>query len=81
MTVEQVCQALNQQCAAWLEALRGTSRLEYTSAVIRYHQRRNRAAKRSRQRQAATTHRRATAGPGKRHRPQRQHPRGLARPP
>src|SRR6516165_5332756 len=41
VTLEQVCQALNQQCTAWLDELRGTSRLEYTSEVIRYHQRRN----------------------------------------
>ena len=48
--MEQVCEALNQQCRDWLEALRGTTRLEYTSAVIVYHQRRNRAARESRQR-------------------------------
>ena len=50
MTAEQVCRGLNLVCRLWLERLRGTSRLEYTSTVIRYHQRRNRAARQSRQR-------------------------------
>ena len=50
VTLEQGCRALNERCVAFLEALRGTSRLQYMEAVIQYHQRRNRSARKSRQR-------------------------------
>src|SRR5262245_13576852 len=50
VTAEQVCRALNWVCSAWLAALRGTTGLQYTAEVIGYHQRRNRAARQSRQR-------------------------------
>ena len=50
VTTEQVCAGLNWVCAAWLDELRQTTRLQYKSDVIRYHQRRNRAARESRQR-------------------------------
>src|SRR3712207_7344175 len=36
VTAEQVCRGLNWVCADWLEQLRATSRLEYTSEVIGY---------------------------------------------
>jgi hypothetical protein len=50
LTAEQVCHGLDLVCNAWLEQLRGTTRLQNRSDVIRYHQRRNRAARQSRQR-------------------------------
>ena len=50
MTAEQVCRGLGVLLRLWLERLRGTSALAYTAGVIQYHQRRNRAARQSRQR-------------------------------
>src|SRR5947209_1112481 len=47
--MEQVCSALNLLCEEWQEERRGTSRRQQRLATLRYHQRRNRAARESRQ--------------------------------
>jgi hypothetical protein len=51
--MEQVARALNVVCQRWLDRRRGTSAVPHVAEVIRYHQRRNAAAKRSRQGAAA----------------------------
>lgn len=48
MTKEQVARALNAVCQQWLRRKRGTGVIAYTADVIRYHQKRNAAAMRSR---------------------------------
>jgi hypothetical protein len=50
VTMEQVCVALNLVCVGWLEQLRETDRLQYTSELLEYRQRRNRMSRESRQR-------------------------------
>ena len=51
VTAEQVCRGLNGVGAQWLESLRGTEGLPFTSeAALQYQQRRNQAARESRQR-------------------------------
>ena len=52
--MEQVCSGLNQVCEEWQELKRGTSRREHRLATIVYHQRRNRAARKSRQKRYGT---------------------------
>ena len=51
MTAEQVCRALNQRCAAVLRRRRGGGEVRHTSAVIRYHQKRNAQAAKSHKKQ------------------------------
>jgi hypothetical protein len=53
VTAEQVCEALNIVLRLWLEQRRQSNEVAYKSTVIRYHQRRNRAARESRQRRGA----------------------------
>ena len=53
MTAEQVCAGLNVVLRLWLERMRDSNEVAYKSTVIRYHQRRNRAASQSRQRRGA----------------------------
>jgi len=53
--MEQTARALNVVCRVWLADRRASSasassEFEHVAAVIRYHQARNQAAKRSRQR-------------------------------
>ena len=50
MTAEQVCRGLGVLLRLWLEQVRGSSELANTAAVIQYQQKRNRAARQSRQR-------------------------------
>src|SRR3712207_4462758 len=45
--MEQVCEALNLLCEEWQEGQRGTSRRQQRLDTLRYHQRRNRAARES----------------------------------
>lgn len=47
MTAEQVCRALNARCSALFRRRRGTPGIRHTSEVIRYHQKRNKAATKS----------------------------------
>ena len=53
--MEQVCRALNQRCPIWqtnrCQERREETGIEHTAAVIVYHQQRNRAARKSRQKQ------------------------------
>ena len=51
MTAEQVCRALNQRCAVVFRRRRSVPEVRHTSDVIRYHQRRNAQAVKSRKRQ------------------------------
>ncbi len=51
MTAEQVCRALNQRCRAVFRRRRGVPDVRHTSEVIRYHQRRNAQAAKSRKKQ------------------------------
>ncbi len=51
MTAEQVCRALNQRCAAVFRRRRGVPEVRHSSAVIRYHQRRNAQAAKSHKKQ------------------------------
>jgi SRSO17 transposase len=51
ITMEQVCRALNQRCRTWQMNRRQTTEVEHTVEVIDYHQRRNCAARISRQKQ------------------------------
>ncbi len=48
-TMEQVCRALNQRCRIWQRNRRKTTELKHTAEVVTYHQERNRAARKSRQ--------------------------------
>ncbi len=48
-----MCEGLNVLLRLWLERLRQSNEVAYKSEVIRYHQRRNRAARQSRQRRGA----------------------------
>jgi hypothetical protein len=48
VTMEQVARALNVVCQRWLDRRLGTSAVPHVAEVIRYRQRRNAAAKRSR---------------------------------
>jgi SRSO17 transposase len=50
VTMEQVCFGLKRLCWRWLEKMRGTSESAYLAEVTQYQQRRNRAARLSRQR-------------------------------
>lgn len=50
VTLEQVCFNLNWLCHMWLGKMRGSSEKRYHSDVTKYWQRRNRAARLSRQR-------------------------------
>ena len=51
MTAEQVCRALNQRCGVVFRRRRGVPEVRHTSAVIRYHQRRNAQAAKSHKKQ------------------------------
>jgi len=51
VTTEQVCRALGVLMLGWLMAKRGSTDPECVRRVIVYHQRRNRAARRSRQKE------------------------------
>ena len=59
--MEQTARALNAVCRLWLAGRRASSasasesEFEHVAAVIRYHQARNQAAKRSRQRTVQMT--------------------------
>jgi hypothetical protein len=53
--MEQVCRALNQRCRTWQTNRREQTELTHTAEVIVYHQRRNRAARMSRQKQRDAT--------------------------
>jgi len=54
--MEQTARALNVVCALWQASRRReSSEIEHVAAVIRYHQTRNQAAKRSRQRTVQMT--------------------------
>jgi len=56
LTMEQTARALNVVCALWQASRRReSSEIEHVAAVIRYHQARNQAAKRSRQRTVQMT--------------------------
>jgi len=56
LTMEQTARALNVVCALWQASRRReSSEFEHVAAVIRYHQARNQAAKRSRQRTVQMT--------------------------
>jgi hypothetical protein len=46
--MEQTARALNTVCRLWQRRRRDASELEHVAAVIRYHEARNQAAKRSR---------------------------------
>lgn len=48
--MEQICSALNLLSLEWQERQRGTTPRQYRRAAIAYHQRRNGAARLSRQR-------------------------------
>jgi hypothetical protein len=48
-----VARALNAVCQQWMRRKRGTGVIAYTAAVIQYHQARNAAALRSRQKLGA----------------------------
>ena len=48
-----MCEGLNVVLRLWLERMRQSNEVAYKSEVIRYHQRRNRLARESRQRRSA----------------------------
>ena len=72
MTAEQVCSGLNVVLRLWLERMRQSNEVAYKSEVIQYHQRRNRAARESRQKRGAGL---PDEGQGKRRRRKRRHRR------
>jgi hypothetical protein len=74
--MEQVCSALNLLCLEWQESQRGTSRRRHKLATLAYYQRRNRAARESRQKR----HRQQRARPDAARKSNKHH-RSADRPP
>ena len=72
MTAEQVCEGLNVVFRLWLERMRQSNEVAYKAGVIQYHQRRNRAARESRQKRGAGL---PDEGQRKRRRRKRRHRR------